>query len=83
VVINNLMPARLPTKILVGLEEDEVETIISILNFCSTSCPISEMNEHVKIDHRIIQKILHKMLESTTLNEKKPDDLSKAVKLDH
>jgi predicted transcriptional regulator len=77
------MPARLPTKIQVGLEEDEAETIISILNFCSTSCPISEMNEHVKIDHRMIQKILQKMLESIPLNEQKPDDLSKAVKLDH
>ncbi len=77
------MPARSPTKIQVSLEEDEAETIISILNFCSTSCPISEMNEHVKIDHRMIQKILQKMLESMTLHEQKPDDLSKAVKLDH
>jgi predicted transcriptional regulator len=77
------MPIRSPTKIQVGLEEDEVETIISILNFCSTSCPISEMNEHVKIDHSIIQKILQKMLESIPLHEQKPADLSKAVKLDH
>lgn len=77
------MPTRSPTKIQIGLEEDEVETIISILNFCSTSCPISEMNEHVKIDHGMIQKILQKMLESITLNEQKPDDLSKVVKLDH
>ncbi len=77
------MPTRSSTKIQIGLEEDEVETIISILNFCSTSCPISEMNEHVKIDHGMIQKILQKMLESITLNEQKPDDLSKAVKLDH
>lgn len=77
------MPARSPTKIQVSLEEDEAETVISILNFCSTSCPIFEMNEHVKIDHRMIQKILQKMLESIPLNEQKPDDLSKAVKLDH
>jgi len=77
------MHAQSPTKIQVGLEEDEAETIISILNFCSTSCPISEMNEHVKIDHRMIQKILQKMLESMSLKEQKPDDLSKAVKLDH
>ena len=77
------MPARSPTKIQVDLEEDEAETIISILNYCSTSCPISEMNEHVKIDHRMIQKILQKMTESLTLKEQKPDDLSKTVKLDH
>ncbi|MFZ1077946.1 MAG: hypothetical protein WAN47_11015 [Nitrosotalea sp.] len=76
------MSARSPAKIQVGLEEDEAETIISILNFCSTACPISEMNEHVKIDHRMIQKILQKMLESMTLHEQKPDDLSNAVKLD-
>jgi predicted transcriptional regulator len=76
------MPARSPTKIQVSLEEDEAETIISILNFCSTSCPISVMNEHVKIDHRIIQKILQKMTESIPL-EQKSDDLSKVVKLDH
>ena len=73
------MPTRSPAKIQVSLEEDEAETIISILNFCSTSCPISEMNEHVKIDHGMIQK----MLESITRNEQKPDDLSKVVKLDH
>jgi predicted transcriptional regulator len=77
------MPAQSPIKIQVGLEKDEAETIISILNYCSTSCPISEMNEHVKIDHRIIQKILQKMLESIPLDEQKQDDLSKAVKLDH
>ena len=77
------MPAQSPVKIQVSLEEDEAETIISILNFCSTSCPISEMNEHVKIDHRMIQKILQKMIESMSLKEQKPDDLSKAVKLAH
>lgn len=77
------MSTRSHTKILVDLEEDEAETIVSILNFCSTSCPISEMSEHVKIDHRMIQKILQKILESIPLNEQRPDDLSKTVKSDY
>jgi hypothetical protein len=72
-----------PTRTQIPLEKEEIETIIAILNFCSTSCPLSEINELVKIDHRIIQRILQKMLESIPLHEKKPDDLSKGVKLNY
>jgi predicted transcriptional regulator len=71
------------TKIQVPLEEEEIETIISILNFANTACPVSDINEHLRIDHGMIQRIIEKMLESISLNEKKPDDLSKGVKLNY
>ncbi|MGI0073898.1 MAG: hypothetical protein ACREA3_08805 [Nitrosotalea sp.] len=66
----------------VKLKEDEVETLISILHYADTARQITTMGETPKIDHGMVQTILEKMEASIALYEKKPDDLSKGVKLD-
>lgn len=51
----------------VPLKEDEIKVIISLLDFASTSCPVFDINEHLKIEHGMIQRILQKMLESIAI----------------
>lgn len=56
-----------PDLLEIDLTEDMITTIISILDFSCTACPISQLNENIKIDHGLIQRIILRLLEKVML----------------
>ncbi len=54
-------------KIRITLEEDELETIISVLDFAGTCYPVSQTSQHPTMNHGLIQRLLGKMTEEISV----------------